>query len=77
MSAPTDAGSLARPLNQSDVVESAVIELDRLVPALARNVEYRKILIERAGRILSAEDAGRVIACRSAGERLAISCLPI
>jgi hypothetical protein len=61
LSAPTDAGSLARLLSHSDVIGSAVIELDPLVPALARNVEHRKILIERAGGTLSAEDTGRLL----------------
>ncbi|SFL23070.1 hypothetical protein SAMN04488498_1688 [Mesorhizobium albiziae] len=61
LAAPTDAGSLARLLSRSDVIGAAVIELDPLVPALARNVEHRKLLIERAGGTLSAEDAGRLL----------------
>lgn len=61
LAAPTDAGSLARLLSQSDVIGSAVVELDPLVPALARNVEHRKLLIERAGGTLSGEDAGRLL----------------
>jgi hypothetical protein len=61
LSAPTDAGSLARLLSQSDVIGSAVIELDPLVLALARNVEHRKLLIKRAGGTLSAEEAGRLL----------------
>ncbi|ANT55001.1 helix-turn-helix domain-containing protein [Mesorhizobium amorphae] len=61
LSAPTDTGSLARLLSQSDIIGSAVMELDPLVPALARNVEHRKFLIERAGGTLSAEDAGRLL----------------
>lgn len=61
LAAPTDAGSLARLLSRSDVIGSAVVELDPLVPALARNVEHREALIERAGGTLSAEDAGRLL----------------
>ncbi|AZO32419.1 DNA-binding protein [Mesorhizobium sp. M1B.F.Ca.ET.045.04.1.1] len=61
LAAPTDAGSLARLLSQLDVVGSAVMELDPLVPALARNIEHRKLLIERAGGTVSAEDAGRLL----------------
>ncbi|RWD96443.1 DNA-binding protein [Mesorhizobium sp.] len=61
LAAPTDAGSLARLLSRSDVVGPAIIELDPLVPALARNVEHRKLLIERAGGTLSAEDAGSLL----------------
>ncbi|HEU4987895.1 MAG TPA: helix-turn-helix domain-containing protein [Rhizobiaceae bacterium] len=61
LAAPTDAGSLAWLLSRSEVVGEAVIELDPLVPALARNVEHRMQLIERAGGTLSAEDAGRLL----------------
>lgn len=61
LAAPTDAGSLAWLLSRSEVVGPAVIELDPLVPALARNVEHRKRLLERAGGTLSAEDAGRLL----------------
>ena len=31
-----------------------------MVPALARNVEHRNQLLERAGGVLSAEDAGKI-----------------
>ncbi|ESY66392.1 DNA-binding protein [Mesorhizobium sp. LNHC252B00] len=80
LAAPTDAGSLAHLLSQSDVIGSAVIELDPLVPALVRNVEHRKLLIERAGGTLSAEDAGRLLGIsrqavdkrRRAGSMLAV-----
>ncbi|MEW6124600.1 MAG: DNA-binding protein [Pseudomonadota bacterium] len=61
LAAPTDAGSLAHLLSRSDLVGSAVVELDPLVPALARNVEHRQELLERAGGTLSAEEAGRVL----------------
>lgn len=61
LAAPTDAGSLAWLLSRSEVVGPAVIELDPLVPALARNVEHRKRLIEDAGGTLSAENAGRLL----------------
>jgi hypothetical protein len=61
LAAPTDMGSLARLLSRSDVVGSAVTELDPLVPALARNVEHRQRLLERAGGTLSADEAGRVL----------------
>jgi hypothetical protein len=61
LAAPTDAGSLAQLLSRSDVVGAAVTELDPLVPALARNVEHRRRLLDRAGGTLSAEDAGRVL----------------
>jgi hypothetical protein len=61
LAAPTDAGSLAWLLSRSEVVGQAVIELDPLVPTLARNVEHRKRLIERGGGTLSAENVGRLL----------------
>ncbi|CAN7696637.1 helix-turn-helix domain-containing protein [Rhizobium leguminosarum] len=61
LSAPTDAGSLAQLLSRSDMVGAAINDLDPLVPALARNVEHRQNLIERAGGTMSAEDAGRML----------------
>lgn len=61
LAAPTDAGSLAHLLSRSDLIGPAVAELDPLVPALARNVEHRRALLERAGGTLSAEEAGRVL----------------
>ncbi|MGO7040918.1 helix-turn-helix domain-containing protein [Rhizobium acaciae] len=61
LSAPTDAGSLAQLLSRSDMVGAAINDLDPLVPALARNVEHRQNLIERAGGTMSAEDAGRIL----------------
>lgn len=61
LAAPTDAGSLARLLSRSDIVGTAVTDLDPLVPALARNVEHRQRLIELAGGVLSADEAGRVL----------------
>ena len=61
LSAPTDAGSLAQLLSRSDMVGAAINDLDPLVPALARNVEHRQNLVERAGGTMSAEDAGRIL----------------
>jgi hypothetical protein len=61
LSAPTDAGSLAQLLSRSDMVGAAINDLDPLVPALARNVEHRQNLVERAGGTVSAEDAGRML----------------
>ena len=61
LSAPTDAGSLAQLLTRADLVGSAVIALDPLVPALARNVEHRKRLLGLAGSALSANEAGDLL----------------
>lgn len=61
LAASTDAGSLAQLLSHADLVGPAIAELDPFVPALARNVEHRQKLLERAGGSVSAEDAGRVL----------------
>ncbi|KGD94053.1 MULTISPECIES: helix-turn-helix domain-containing protein [Rhizobium/Agrobacterium group] len=61
LAAPTDAGSLAQLLSHSEMVGSAVTDLDPLVPALARNVEHRQQLLARAGGAVSADEAGRIL----------------
>ena len=61
LSAPTGAGSLAQLLSQVDVLGSAVIDLDPLVPALARNLEHREHLLRLGGGAYSAEEAGRLL----------------
>ena len=93
LAAATDVGSLAQLLSRSDVVGSAVVELDPLAPMLARNVEHRQKLLQLAGGALSAEEAGHTMgitrqavdkrrranssARRSRGKRLALSRLPV
>ena len=61
LAASTDVGSLARLLSRSDVVGSAVVDLDPLAPMLARNLEHRQQLLQLAGGALSAEEAGRTL----------------
>lgn len=61
LAAPTGAGALAQILSHSELIGPAVADLDPLVPALARNVEHRRHLLERAGGVLSAEEAGKVV----------------
>jgi hypothetical protein len=61
LAASTDVGSLAQLLSRSDVVGSAVVDLDPLAPMLARNVEHRQKLLQSAGGALSAEEAGRTL----------------
>lgn len=61
LAASTDAGSLAQLLSRADLVGPAIAELDPFVPALARNVDHRQSLLERAGGSLSAEEAGKVL----------------
>jgi hypothetical protein len=58
---PTDVGALAQLLSRSEVVGSAVTDLDPLAPSLARNVEHRQTLLILAGGAVSAEEAGQVL----------------
>lgn len=61
LAAPTDVGSLAQLLSRSELVGSAVTELDPLAPALARNVEHRQTLLNLAGGVISADAAGQIL----------------
>jgi hypothetical protein len=61
LAAPTDVGSLAQLLSRSEVVGSAVTELDPLAPALARNVAHRQRLLTLAGGTLSADEVGQIL----------------
>jgi hypothetical protein len=61
LAAPTDVGSLAQLLSRSEVVGSAITELDPLAPALARGVEHRRTLLSLAGGALSADEAGQIL----------------
>src|SRR5215203_1751536 len=61
LATPTDVGALAQLLSRSEVVGSAVTDLDTLAPSLARNVEHRQTLLILAGGVLSAEEAGRIL----------------
>jgi hypothetical protein len=61
LAASTDVGSLAQLPSRSDVVGSAVVDLDPLAPMLARNVEHRQKLLQLAGGALSAEEAGHTL----------------
>jgi hypothetical protein len=61
LAAPTDVGSLAQLLSRSEVVGSAVTELDPLAPALARGVEHRRTLLNLAGGAVSADEAGQIL----------------
>lgn len=58
----TDVELLARLLARPEVAGGATTELDPFAPALARNIEHRKQLLERAGGTVSAEEAGRILA---------------
>jgi hypothetical protein len=61
LGAPTGAGTLAQILSHPEFIGEAVANLDPMVPALARNLEHRNLLLERAGGALSAEAAGKIV----------------
>jgi hypothetical protein len=61
MSAPTDFGTLARVLADVGVIGTAVAELDPEALDLAREIENRDKLVQRAGGVLSAEQAGHLL----------------
>src|SRR5215207_7057367 len=61
LAAPTDVGSVAQLLSRSEVVGSAITELEPLAPALARGVEHRRTLLSLAGGALSADEAGQIL----------------
>jgi hypothetical protein len=61
LATPTDVGALAHLLSRSEVVGSAVTDLDPLAPSLVRNVEHRQTLLTLAGGAVSAEEAGQVL----------------
>ena len=62
LGAPTGAGTLAQILSHPEFIGKAVADLDPMVPALARNVEHRNLLLQRAGGVLSADAAGKIAA---------------
>ncbi len=61
MAAPTDFGTLARVLTDVGVIGTAVAELDPEALDLAREIEHRDKLVQRAGGMLSAEEAGHLL----------------
>jgi hypothetical protein len=61
MAAPTDFGTLARVLADVGVIGTAVAELDPEALDLAREIEHRDKLVQRAGGMLSAEEAGHLL----------------
>jgi hypothetical protein len=61
MAAPTDFGTLARVLADVGAIGAAVAELDPEAVDLAREIEHRDKLVQRAGGMLSAEEAGHLL----------------
>ncbi len=60
MAAPTDVGTIARALADSEVVGAAVTELDPLASLIARGVEDKQKLIQGAGGLLSVGEVAKV-----------------
>src|SRR5690349_5403814 len=69
MAAPTDFGTLARVLTDVGVIGTAVAELDRDALDLAREIENRDKLVQRAGGMLSAEESGHILHIGASGRR--------
>jgi hypothetical protein len=61
MAATTDFGTSARVLTDVGVSGTAVAELDPEAVDLAREIEHRDKLMQRAGGMLSAEEAGHLL----------------
>lgn len=60
MAAPTDVGTIARALANSEVVGASVTELDPLASLIAKGVEDKQRLIQEAGGLLSVGEVARV-----------------
>lgn len=60
MAAPTDVGTIARALANSEVIGASVIELDPLASLIAKGVEDKQKLIQEAGGLLSVSEVAKV-----------------
>src|ERR1043166_3092818 len=60
MAAPTDVGTIARALANSEVIGASVIELDPLGTLIAKGVEEKQKLIQEAGGLLSVSEVAKV-----------------
>jgi hypothetical protein len=60
MAAPTDVGTVARALANSEVIGAAVAELDPLASLIAKGVENKRKLIQEAGGLLSVGEVAKV-----------------
>src|ERR1043166_5959173 len=60
MAAPTDVGTIARALANSEVIGASVIELDPLASLIAKGVEDKQKLIQEAGGLLSVSAVAKV-----------------
>jgi len=59
MAAPTDVGTIARALADSEVVGGAVTELDPLASLIAKGVEDKLKLIQESGGLLSVGEVAK------------------
>ena len=59
MASPTDVGTVARALANSEVVGAAVTELDPLASLIAKGVEDKQKLIQEAGGLLSVGEVAK------------------
>lgn len=61
VSAPTDAGALARAISETLPADDASSELDPLASLIARGAEQKLELLKQAGGSLSASDVSRLL----------------
>jgi transcriptional regulator with XRE-family HTH domain len=60
MAAPTDVGTIARALANTEVVGASVTDLDPLASLIAKGVEDKQKLIQEAGGLLSVGEVAKV-----------------
>lgn len=61
LAAPTDVGTLARVLGDSEAVGAAVVSLEPLAPLIARNAEHRIEVLQAAGGTLTASEVATLL----------------
>ena len=61
LAAPTDVGTLARALGDSEAIGAAVVSLEPLAPLVARNAQHRLELIEAAGGVFRVADVALLL----------------
>jgi hypothetical protein len=61
LAAPTDVGTLARVLGDSEALGAAVVSLDPLAPLIARNAAHRIELLQSSGGALTAGEVAELL----------------
>jgi hypothetical protein len=61
LSAPTDAGALARALSGSDLIGPAIQEIEPLATVFAKGAKHKQELIAEAGGLLTTAEVGKLL----------------